>query len=389
MRCYRLYYYANQPSYAILQNLISQHSLMIAPIAIYLPQFHPIPENDAWWGKGFTEWTNVTKARPRFKGHYQPHLPTDLGFYDLRLNEIMVEQARMAKEAGIYGFCFYHYWFNGKRLLNLPLDKMIESKTPDFPFMICWANENWSRRWDGSENDILMQQTYSHEDDMEHIRFLIDKFFKDERYIKVDGKPFFAVYRPALFPDMNKTIEIWNTEVKKHGFPGIYIGYMQSFNMKKDPEEMGFDAAIEFQPDFSQVHAMTKPSKFQRLLKKMAIKENNGNTNTIVNYGRFVNEVIKQSPPSYKRFPCVMPGWDNSARKKTAMIMHESTPEMYEKWLSETIDKFKPYSPQENFVFINAWNEWAEGNHLEPDMKWGNAYLEATKRAITNADTIQ
>ena len=177
----------------------------IRPIAIYLPQYHPIPENDEWWGKGFTEWTNATKARPLFDGHYQPHLPTDLGFYDLRLAEARIAQAEMAKQYGIYGFCYYHYWFNGKLVLERPLEEVLKSNRPDFPFMMCWANENWTKVWDGNSNQILLEQKYSEQDDLDHIRYLLP-YLKDPRYIKVNGKPILAIYKSALLPNFEKTI---------------------------------------------------------------------------------------------------------------------------------------------------------------------------------------
>ena len=193
----------------------------IKPIAIYLPQFHPILENDEWWGKGFTEWTNVTKAQPRFEGHYQPHLPSDLGFYDLRLEEARLAQEELAKNFGIYGFCYYHYWFNGKRVLHEPLDRKMQNPKEDLPFMMCWANENWTRTWDGADHQVLLKQEYGFEDDLAHIKHLI-AFFTDNRYIKVNGKPIFIVYRPKLFPDIKKTIAIWRKAVQEAGFPDLY-----------------------------------------------------------------------------------------------------------------------------------------------------------------------
>lgn len=357
----------------------------IKPIAIYLPQFHPIPENDQWWGKGFTEWTNVTKAKPLFKGHYQPQLPADLGFYDLRLEEARLAQESLAKEHGIYGFCYYHYWFNGKRILNEPVDRKLKNIKEDFPFIFCWANENWTRRWDGMDQSILLKQEYSFQDDVEHINFLIENIFSDPRYIKIDGKPFFVIYRPSLFPNISKTLDIWNTEVIKKGFPGIYVAYVQNFGYKPNPEDIGFDAAIEFQPDVFDLSRSlySKGDLLTRLLNKLKIKKSPFVENQVISYDKYVDHALLKKAHNYKYYPCVTPGWDNSARKKKAFILHDSTPTTYEIWLNETIKKFEAFSPEENFIFINAWNEWAEGNHLEPDSKWGNEYLKSTKRAIT------
>jgi len=351
----------------------------LKPIAIYLPQFHPIPENDTWWGKGFTEWTNVAKAKSRFLGHYQPHLPADMGFYDLRLSEAREEQAKLAKEYGIEGFCYYHYWFNGKRVLEQPLNDVLNSKTPDFPFCICWANENWTRRWDGQNSDVLLKQTYSHEDDREHIRYLCENVFSDERYITVDDKPVFIIYRPDLFPNMAKTIEIWREEALAHGIGELYIAYMQSFNQRFDPKEYGFDAAIEFQPDFSKF-----PKRNRFLFKKLFGLLNSNKEaflrDKVYFYEDIVKHMIAKPNPNYKCFPSAFPMWDNSARRKSGgTIVHGSTPELYGAWLQHIVSHFKPYSSEESFVFINAWNEWAEGNHLEPCQKWGHRYLEVTK----------
>src|SRR6186713_2500734 len=200
-------------------------STKIKAIAIHLPQFHPFPENDEWWGKGFTEWTNVTKTKPLFKEHYQPHLPTDLGFYDLRLEQTRIDQAELARENGIYGFCYYHYWFDGKRLMHQPLDDLLKSKRPDFPFMLCWANENWTRRWDGSEHFVLLRQSYSKLDAENHCRFMIP-FFSDPRYIKVDNKPVFCFYKPQLIPNIKEYIEAFKTEAQKHAIE-FYLCYMK------------------------------------------------------------------------------------------------------------------------------------------------------------------
>jgi lipopolysaccharide biosynthesis protein len=359
--------------------------MKIRPIAIHLPQFHPFPENDAWWGKGFTEWTNVARAQPLFEGHYQPHIPADLGFYDLRLEESRVAQADLARQFGIYGFCYYHYWFNGKRLMNRPLDDMIRTGRPDFPFMLCWANENWNRRWDGKDTEILIKQEYGEQDDTEHIRFLCETFFSDPRYIRIHGKPFFAVYRPDLFPDIQKTLLTWRQEAERNGTGELYLAYMQAFNSKHDPSAMGFDAAIDFQPDFYASLLPMKGSMTDRICDRLNIKRSIYSNNRVCNYKAYVDLVKKLPQPAYRWFPGINPMWDNTARRKSgATLFKDNEPAIYEDWFNHIRKTFKPYSAEENFVFINAWNEWAEGNHLEPCLKWGRAYLEATKRALEN-----
>jgi lipopolysaccharide biosynthesis protein len=352
-------------------------------ISIHLPQFHPIKENDEWWGKGFTEWTNVTKANPIFKGHYQPHLPTDLGFYDLRLEQARAEQAKLAKEYGIHGFCYYHYWFNGKRLLHEPVDAILEAGKPEFPFMLCWANENWTRRWDGSEDKSLIKQHYSEDDDIAHIQFLCKNIFNDPRYIRVNGKPFFAIYRPKLFPNINRTLQTWRNQAMQLGIGELYLGYMQGFNLKEDPATMGFDVAIDFQPDFYNCPPAAKGSIIEQAMHKLKIKSSVNQIHNIISYPQYVERAKNIGRPNYKQYPGITPMWDNTARrKKGATIFKDASPQVYESWLKHIIKNFQPYSKEENFIFVNAWNEWAEGNHLEPCAKWGRQYLEATKRSL-------
>lgn len=350
-------------------------------IAIHLPQFHPFKENDEWWGKGFTEWTNVAKARPRFRGHYQPHIPADLGFYDLRLEESRIAQAELAQKYGIYGFCYYHYWFNGHQLMERPLEEILKSGKPDFPFMICWANENWTRAWDGSEKQILIKQNYSDEDDREHIRFLCEHYFIDKRYIRINGKPVFCIYRSTLFPNMARSIENMRDEARKYG-EELYICRFESFHtFGEEYLKPGFDAAVEFQPHIDYTaHPMLSSLKEQ--INRVSLKFFNTRMFPILaDYEKYYErELLEQV--SYKRYPCVVPSWDNSSRRrgKNFSALKNSTPEKYETWLTKVVNMFEPFSDEENFVFINAWNEWAEGNHLEPDQKWGLGYLEATKR---------
>jgi len=360
----------------------------VRPIALYLPQYHPIPENDSWWGEGFTEWTNVSKARPRFSRHFQPHVPADLGFYDLRLPEARQAQADLAREYGIYGFCYYSYWFNGKRLLSRPFDETLASGQPDFPFCLCWANENWTRIWDGLDKDILMEQSYSEEDDRQHIRWLANAF-RDKRYIKVGERPLFLVYRARSIPDPVKTTSIWRDEARKLGFRELYLCRVESFAEEHEcPACLGFDASVEFQPDWSSFPTLTMPLRRGRMwqyLTRWGLSSEAYQQNDVYSYKRVAELMRRRDLPPYKRFPCVTPGWDNSSRRKRgAIILKGSTPKLYRRWLEATLARFEPYGPGENLMFINAWNEWGEGSHLEPDKRWGRAYLEATRSALRN-----
>jgi hypothetical protein len=348
-------------------------------IAIYLPQFHPIKENDKWWGAGFTEWTNVSKSKPRFPGHYQPRIPADLGFYDLRLSASREFQAELAAQYGISGFCYYHYWFNGKVLLEKPITDVLTLRKPDFPFMLCWANENWSRTWEGLDKEILIKQEYSEEDDLAHIKYLIP-YFKDPRYIRVDGKPVFSIYNSADIKNIERTIEIWQKEAKKNNMEIYFCRFEGKGTVGEKYMKNSFDAAIEFQPDFSLLKRKMLLSKIvnrlsENLLKKKTIPY-------FMSYKKLVLMSIKRGQPNYKRFPCVTPSFDNSSRKRDSLIFYGSTPVLFKKWFMHVYSKFIPFSNDENFVFINAWNEWAEGNHLEPDLKFGRQYLEAIKEVI-------
>lgn len=297
-------------------------------LAIYLPQFHPIPENDEWWGKGFTEWTNVTKAKPKFKGHYQPHLPADLGFYDLRLPEVMEAQAALAKAYGIHGFCFYHYWFNGKKLLERPVEQMLRSKQPDFPFCLCWANENWTRRWDGRDKQVLIKQDYNFEDDKAHIHYLF-QFFEDDRYIKVNGKPIFIIYRPELLPDIKKTIDIWRAEAVKRGIGDIYIIGIERFTEFDNLETYGFDALMEFQPDRKGYPKFKQSNLVIRALHRLKLINSYTSSNHLVDYEKVVDAMLQKEVSSKKIYPSVTPMWDNTARrKKWALVLQNSSPEI-------------------------------------------------------------
>jgi lipopolysaccharide biosynthesis protein len=355
----------------------------VRALAFYLPQFHPVPENDEWWGKGFTEWTNVTKAKPLFKGHYQPQLPSDLGFYDLRLPEVQEEQAALARQYGVHGFCYYHYWFSGRRILERPMNAMVASGRPDFPFCLCWANENWTRRWDGRDQEVLLKQVYSPADDLRHIRSLIP-IFKDPRYIKVKGKPFFLIYRIGHLPEPVETIRRWQEEAVKAGLPGVYLANVENFDGDHGAAaRLPLDAAVEFAPDWKCLGRRVTPAFFLPGFLRNRITKSVWSKHRVFNYDAMRRHMLAKPGVSYLRYPGVTPSWDNSARsKENAIIIRDATPESYGSWLKEVVERFNPPSPEENFVFINAWNEWAEGNHLEPCRKWGRGYLEATKRAL-------
>lgn len=347
-------------------------------IAFYLPQFHPFPENDAWWGKGFTEWSNVGKATPNFKGHYQPHCPIHFGYYDLRIPEVMVEQARLAKQYGLYGFNYYFYWFDGKILIDKPLEMMLDNLEVDIPFCLTWANENWSRRWDGQENDVLIAQNHCDSDSLAFIRHLI-KYFKDSRYIKIDDKPVLIIYRANIIPNIANTAQLWRDEVIKHGLSGLYLICAQTFGIR-GPEEFGFDASLEFPP-----HTVQSSD-----IKNEVEIINPDFQGHVYGYDQVVEKAIGVEEPTYKLFRTAMLSWDNTARKQNhSHIFHYFSLLLYKQWLSSICNyvyRNKKYSSNEKIVFINAWNEWAEGTHLEPDRKYGYGYLQATYDVIQNFD---
>ena len=344
-------------------------------IAFYLPQFHAIPENDTWWGKGFTEWTNVAQARPLFPGHYQPHVPADLGFYDLRFAEVRQAQADLARAHGVHAFCYYHYWFQGRRLLRRPLDEVLASGAPNFPFCLCWANESWTRTWDGLERDVLLEQRYSETDDREHGRWLIG-VFKDRRYLRVDGKPLFLVYQAGGLPNAARTAAIWREEAHASGIGDIFLCAVESLRYDRvAPAAIGFDATVEFQPDWLMLPPATRMPEGTK----------------VYDYGQVVDRMLEKPRPEHRQFRSVATGWDNTARRRrNAILLHGTTPERYQHWLERVLHGGQARRPGEELVFINAWNDWGEGAHLEPCQKWGRRYLEATLAAASGpqkADT--
>ena len=344
----------------------------VRAIAYYLPQYHPIPENDEWWGKGFTEWTNVTRARPLYPGHYQPQLPSELGFYDLRLPEARVAQANLARAYGIHGFCYYYYSFGEKRLLERPLLDMVESGEPDFPFCICWANETWSRRWDGAEAQTLVAQDDS---DATYKRFIheVMPILSDRRYIRVGGAPLLLVYRVGRMPDPAGTARYWRDAAVQAGLPGLYLCAVQSHEAHIDPRPNGFDAAVEFPPAPWTARILPHPTGV-----------NPDFTGSVFDYRDAATRALARQTPDYRLLRGVMTSWDNTARRGPAAFLFEgANPREYEAWLRGAVSWTEVHNPpEERIVFLNAWNEWAEGAHLEPDHRYGRAWLEATARGL-------
>ncbi len=342
-------------------------------IAFYLPQYHPIPENDLWWGKGFTEWTNVTQAEPQFPGHYQPQLPTDLGFYDLRLRQTRHEQIKLAKNYGIDGFCYYYYWFSGKRLLDEPLDDMLGDPNSDMPFCLCWANENWTRRWDGRDSEVLIAQKYAIGDDLAFIRS-IAPFLKDRRYIKVENKPILLVYSPQKMPDAKMSAKVWRNYCRENDIGEINI-FCCFTSGNWDYQRFGYDGGIEFPPH--------PPKHGHSDNLRPDVNHFAGFNGHLFSASAFGAKYLQHDHAGRNVYRGVFPSWDNTARRNhRAAIALNGTPENYEFWLSEALTKTKLDHPtSDRLVFINAWNEWAEGCHLEPCVKYGRRFLEATSRA--------
>jgi glycosyltransferase involved in cell wall biosynthesis len=341
-------------------------------VAFYLPQFHQIPENDQWWGTGFTEWTNVRRSKPNYSGHVQPNLPTELGFYDLSDPEVLQRQAKLAREHGIFGFCYYYYWFNGKRLLEKPVDRMLASGQPDFPFCLCWANENWTRRWDGQDSEILMKQEYSDDASEQFIQDILP-FLKDRRYIRVQGKPLLMVYRADQLPRAAATAELWRRRAAENGLPGLHLAAVQSFGIS-DPRVYGFDAAVEFPPH--------TPHRGMDHKNYPGLDENF--TGYLEDYMIAAEACVTLPSVAYPWYRGVMPAWDNTPRKRADAHMYvNSSPQTYQAWLRHVVAQTLDQPGQAPLVFVNSWNEWAEGAHLEPDTAHGRKNLEATLRGLT------
>lgn len=371
-------------------------------IALYLPQFHPIPENDQWWGPGFTEWTNVAKARPLFRGHIQPKIPADLGFYDLRLPETREAQAQLAKEAGIAAFCYYHYWFEGKQLLERPFNEVVASGSPDFPFCLCWANHSWSSAtWtaSGKESKMLMRQTYSEEDDVKHFYALLDAF-RDKRYYKIDGRLVFVVYDVWGFDRVEQFIKIWRKLAEKEGLPGFYfIGMTPStltFNPKTGQRCMpdlssssalyqgvldkGFDAVNSFGKRRGEMLAKGKLlSIFTRALGVLHLNWGH----ETYDYEKTVRGYFAPEDKWENVFPTILPQWDRTARNANREGIYVNvTPQKFEQHVKDAVGLIAHKNEQHQVIFLKSWNEWAEGNYVEPDQTYGHGWLHAIRHAI-------
>lgn len=352
-------------------------------IAFYLPQFHTFPENDKWWGKGFTEWTNTTKSKPLYKGHYQPHTPLNGNYYDLSKVEYMYKQIGFAQKYGVDGFCFYHYWFNGKKLMEKPVENYLKHKDLDLPFCLSWANENWSRRWDGSENELLISQDYGDRDDWEKHFYYLLPYFKDKRYICENGKPLLIIYKPQLIDVIDELLTFWDGLARKNGLNGICFASEYPQFDKEIADK--FDYNIEFEPITTTGYVqekliksiLTNPrysihvisQKFKNILKIHSYKR--------YNYKLCIKASVKRVGTTRSIY-CVFPGWDNSPRRKNgALIYDKNSPKLFENYLYQ--QSIKSLDENKKYLFINAWNEWAEGAHLEPDEKYGFAFLEAIR----------
>ncbi|QKJ31479.1 glycoside hydrolase family 99-like domain-containing protein [Mucilaginibacter mali] len=351
-------------------------------IAFYLPQFHPIPENDEWWGKGFTEWTNVGRAKQLFKGHYQPRVPADLGYYDLRVPETREAQVELARNAGVEGFAYWHYWWAGKRLIERPFNEVLKSGKPDYPFCLAWANETWSGIWLGNPDKVLMEQTYPGKDDYEKHFYAVLDAFKDKRYIHVDGKPLFVVYRPLNIPDGKFYTDLWNELAIKNGLKGIYF-----VGVTSDPV---MQAEKIFSQGFNGINTIGTANAYQkiqgRLLYKLRLKimiKLGGLLLNRYDYKAIIKNIFTSYDSNENVYPSIMPQWDNSPRSgRRSVIYTDSTPELFKEHLEDCMKLISNKSDEHKIVFLKSWNEWAEGNYVEPDLVHGHGYLNALKEVL-------
>lgn len=348
-------------------------------IAFHLPQFHPIPENNAWWGEGFTEWTNTGKAKPLFRGHRQPNVPTDLGYYDLRLPESRAAQANLAKAYGVDAFCYYHYWFGGRRLLQRPVEEMLASCEPDMPFCLCWANETWTGIWHGAPGRVLIEQTYPGEEDHRAHFAVLRRAFSDPRYLRVDGRPVFLIYRAWEIPDVRGVLALWSRLAGEAGLAAPYFISVRGANQDWDAQAVGFEATItpRLPPRDPHAHSRHPLRRFQRWWKTMR------GLPTIHDYGRAVGEMLEEPPTGKIDLPCVIPNWDNTPRSGVrGLVLQGATPALFRPHLRRALEMAGRYAPPHRMVFVKSWNEWAEGNYLEPDLAFGRGYLEVVREEV-------
>lgn len=353
----------------------------IRAIAFYLPQYHPIPENDIWWGKGFTEWTNVSKAKKYFPGHYQPRIPADLGYYDLRVAETRQAQADMAKEHAIEGFAYWHYWFgNGKQLLEGPFNEVLKSGEPNFPFCLSWANETWKGFHHGLTNrNVLIEQLYLGIEDIEKHFYEVLPAFLDKRYITVQDKPLFTILQPLLIPDTKAFIEQWQNLAIKNGLKGIYfVGQSNKFEDINKILEASFDAV-----NINRLFDFLRLKKSLPFIAINLVKSKIFGVPHVYDFGNASKFFTGKEDSDTNCIPTIISGWDHSPRSgKNGLVLHKATPELFEQHVIDIFQKVKHKPSDERIVFIKSWNEWAEGNYLEPDMKYGTGFLEAFKRAV-------
>lgn len=362
-------------------------------IAFYLPQFHTIPENDEWWGKDFTEWVNVKKATPLYDGHNQPRVPLDNNYYDLSNTNIMKWQIELAKRYGLYGFCFYHYWFDGHLLLQKPIENYLKDKECDFPFCLCWANEHWTNAWATTKDSILIEQRYGDEKEWtEHFRYLLP-FLTDERYIKMDEKPLVVIYKPNLISCVNEMLDCWNNLAIANGLKGLTFAYQHlDFDIQKNKDDSRFEYNIEYQPAYAQyditknVHPVLKKIKryitpvFDKF--KINITQIREPGLLIRDYDEVWKAVLEHRPVNEKCIPGAFVDWDNTPRRNTrGSVFKGASPEKFKKYMTIQIRRAKEVY-HKDYIFIFAWNEWAEGGYLEPDEKFKYGYLEALKEAL-------
>ena len=355
-------------------------------LAFYLPQYHPIPENDEWWGKGFTEWTNVTKAKPLFKGHRQPVFPADLGYYDLRVPEVRAAQAQMAREHGVHGFIYYHYWFgNGKQLLERPLKEVVESQKPDFPFCICWANESWSGVWHGAPDKTLIKQEYPGDEDIAlHFDYLI-KLFEDRRYIRVNGLPLFMIYNGVDLPGGKAYTDKLRAEAVRRGLGGLYILGSNNDNDCWDFLQTGFDGKVSFafnKIKYQLMGASRKRvhKKLYRFFKRIFLGRSYRGV-TCIDQHALVKRIEFEEDPPGDLYPIVVPNWDNTPRSgHNGVVIRHATPELFDVLIDKAVDYINNRNMSDQFLILKSWNEWAEGNYVEPDSEQGYAYLNVLKK---------